>query len=385
MNKKQLFIIYFVFYVLNTSALLFLCAMMQEQIYSYNQLYNFTQKIFEAIGCPQPQAVTATRVLLSADLRGIDSHGIARLSGYVRLWEAKRVNATPLLKIIHETPSTAVVDADSALGLVAGPFAMEVAIEKAKNVGTGWVSVQNSNHYGIAAAHAMMALENDMIGISMTNASPLVAPTFSIQKMLGTNPICVAVPAGDQPPFVADLATTTAANGKLEILQRKNEDAPIGWVQDADGNSSTDANILKKGGALLPLGGDREHGSHKGYALGAVVDIFSALLSGANYAPWVPPFPAYVPMPEKQPGKGIGHFFGAMRVDAFRPAADFKKDMDDWILGFKNAKPLGQQKVLVPGDPEREMERLRREKGIPLLPAVIEDMKNLGEKFGVNL
>ncbi|HRN49013.1 MAG TPA: Ldh family oxidoreductase, partial [Niabella sp.] len=104
MNKKQLFIIYFVFYVLNTSALLFLCAMMQEQIYSYNQLYNFTQKIFEAIGCPQPQAVTATRVLLSADLRGIDSHGIARLSGYVRLWEAKRVNATPLLKIIHETP-----------------------------------------------------------------------------------------------------------------------------------------------------------------------------------------------------------------------------------------------------------------------------------------
>ncbi len=279
--------------------------MMQEQIFSYNQLYNFTQNIFEAIGCPQSQAVTATRVLLSADLRGVDSHGIARLSGYVRLWEAKRVNATPVLKIIHETPSTAVVDADSALGLVAGPLAMEIAIEKAKNVGTGWVSVQNSNHYGIAAAHAMMALKNDMIGISMTNASPLVAPTFSIQKMLGTNPICVAVPAGDQPPFVADLATTTAANGKLEILQRKNKDAPLGWVQDAEGNASTDANILKKGGALLPLGGDREHGSHKGYALGAVVDIFSALLSGANYAPWVPPFPAYVPMPEKQPGKGM--------------------------------------------------------------------------------
>jgi len=360
--------------------------MMQEQIFSYNQLYNFTQNIFEAIGCPQSQAVTATRVLLSADLRGVDSHGIARLSGYVRLWEAKRVNATPVLKIIHETPSTAVVDADSALGLVAGPLAMEIAIEKAKNVGTGWVSVQNSNHYGIAAAHAMMALKNDMIGISMTNASPLVAPTFSIQKMLGTNPICVAVPAGDQPPFVADLATTTAANGKLEILQRKNKDAPLGWVQDAEGNASTDANILKKGGALLPLGGDREHGSHKGYALGAVVDIFSALLSGANYAPWVPPFPAYVPMPEKQPGKGIGHFFGAMRIDAFRPAAAFKKDMDDWILGFKNAKPFSeQQKVLVPGDPEREMEIIRKEKGIPLLPAVIEDMKNLSEKFGVNL
>lgn len=167
-------------------------------------------------------ADTATKALLSADLRGIDSHGVARLSGYVRLWEATRVNATPDIKIIHETPSTAVVDGDSGLGLVVAPFAMQIAIEKAKQVGTGWVSVQNSNHFGIAAHHAMMALENDMIGIAMTNASPLVAPTFSIDKMLGTDPICVAAPAGIEPAFVADLATTTAANGKLEILQRKN-------------------------------------------------------------------------------------------------------------------------------------------------------------------
>src|SRR5258707_14700624 len=150
-----------------------------------------------------------------------------------------------------------------------------------------------------------------MIVIVMTNASSTVAPTFSFEKMLGTNPICVAVPAGEEPPFVADLATTTAANGKLEILQRKNEAAPLGWIQDKDGNPSTDPHELKKGGALLPLGSDREHGSNKGYALGAIVDIFSALLSGANYAPWVPPFPAYVPMPAQQPGKGIGHFLGA--------------------------------------------------------------------------
>lgn len=355
---------------------------MQTKTISYQTLLDFTINILLKTGCSPTDAQTAAKVLLLADLRGIDSHGVARLSGYVRLWEAKRVNTSPHIKIIHETPSTAVVDGDSGLGLVVAPFAMLVAIEKAKNVGTGWVSVQNSNHYGIAAAHAMMALDEDMIGISMTNASPLVAPTFSISKMLGTNPICVAAPAGQQPPFVADLATTTAANGKLEILQRLNKNTPSGWVQDAEGQSSTDATILKKGGALLPLGGDREHGSHKGYALGAIVDLFSALLSGANYAPWVPPFPAYVPMPARQPGKGIGHFFGAMRVDAFRPKEDFKRDMDDWISGFRNATPAhGFEKVLIPGDPEREMQTVRLANGIPLLDSVVEDLNVLADRL----
>lgn len=359
---------------------------MPEKTYSYQQLSDFTKAVFEKIGCSPEHADTATKALLSADVRGIDSHGVARLSGYVRLWEAKRVNATPAIKIIHETPSTAVVDGDSGLGLVIAPFAMQIAIEKAKQVGTGWVSVQNSNHFGIAAHHAMMALEHDMMGIAMTNASPLVAPTFSIDKMLGTNPICVAAPAGKEPAFVADLATTTAANGKLEILQRKSLDTPTGWVQDAEGNSSNDPHILKKGGALLPLGGDRDHGSHKGYALGAVVDIFSALLSGANYAPWVPPFPAYVPMPAQQPGKGIGHFLGAMRIDAFRPADDFKKDMDHWIQGFRSCRTVpGQEKVLVPGDPEREYEAERMNNGIPLLASVVTDLTTLADKFSISL
>jgi LDH2 family malate/lactate/ureidoglycolate dehydrogenase len=245
--------------------------------------------------------------------------------------------------------------------------------------------VQNSNHFGIAAHHAMMALQYDMIGIAMTNASPLVAPTFSIDRMLGTNPICVAAPAGNEPPFVADLATTTAANGKLEILQRKNMEAPSGWIQDKDGNPSTDPHELKKGGALLPLGGDREHGSNKGYALGAVVDIFSALLSGANYAPWVPPFPAYLAMPAEQPGKGIGHFFGAMRIDAFRPANEFKQHMDKWIGGFRKAKTIAcEEKVLIPGDPEREMETERMQNGIPLLDSVFNDLKELAESFDIS-
>ncbi|OQP62072.1 malate dehydrogenase [Niastella vici] len=359
---------------------------MAEKIYSYQHLFNFTNQVFQQIGCPAEQAELAAEVLLSADLRGIDSHGVARLSGYVRLWEAKRVNATPNIRIIHETPSTAVVDGDSGLGLVVAPFAMQVAIEKAKKAGTGWVSVQNSNHFGIAGYHAMMALEYEMIGMAMTNASPLVSPTFSTERLLGTNPICVSIPAGEEPAFVADLATTTAANGKLEILQRKNQEAPLGWIQDKEGNPSTNAHELKTGGALLPLGGDREHGSHKGYALGAVVDIFSAVLSGANYGPWVPPFPAYVPMPTGMPGKGIGHFFGAMRVDAFRPAADFKHHMDNWIRRFRSAKTVaGEEKVLIPGDPEREMEALRMKEGIPLLDAVVTDLSAVGERFGVKL
>lgn len=359
---------------------------MSSTLFSYEQLHRFAREIFVKIGCNEEDAALATNVLLSADLRGIDSHGIARLSGYVRLWDAKRVNPCPAIKIIHETPSTATVDGDSGLGLVVAPKAMQIAIDKAKNVGTGWVSVQNSNHFGIAGYHSMMALEQDMIGICMTNASPLVAPTFSVERLLGTNPICVAVPAGTQPPFVADLATTTAANGKLEILQRKNGVAPLGWIQDKGGKASTDPHELKAGGALLPLGGDREHGSHKGYALGAIVDIFSAVLSGANYGPWVPPFPAYVPMPTNMPGKGIGHFFGAMRIDAFRPADEFKQHMDQWIDRFRTAKTAeGFDRVLIPGDPEREMEKIRMEKGIPLLGPVVDDLAYLSEKFGVEL
>jgi L-2-hydroxycarboxylate dehydrogenase (NAD+) len=355
-----------------------------EKNITYPYLFDFTEQVFLKIGCTPEHAKLATETLISADLRGIDSHGVARLSGYIRLWEAKRINAIPDIKVSHETPSTAVVDGDSGLGLVVGNYAMDVAIKKAEAVGTGWVSVCNSNHFGIAAHHAMKALERDMVGIVMTNASALVAPTFSRERMLGTNPICVAVPAGSEPPFVADLATTTAANGKLEILQRTGKDAPLGWIQDSMGQPVSDSHALKTGGALLPLGGDREHGSHKGYALGAIVDIFSGVLSGANFGPWVPPFPAYVPMPENQPGKGIGHFIGAMRIDAFRAASAFKKDMDLWISRFRQAAPVNADiPVVIPGDPERLMSVKRMKEGIPLLPVVLEDLQSLADKFKI--
>jgi LDH2 family malate/lactate/ureidoglycolate dehydrogenase len=355
-----------------------------DRFFSFDELFDFTEQVFLKIGCPAADAKLAAETLLSADLRGVDSHGVARLSGYVRLWKAKRINANPKIEIVHERPGTAVVDGDSGLGLVVAPKAMQIAIDKGLVTGAGYVSVRNSNHFGIAGVHAMMALQHDMIGMAMTNASALVAPTFSKQRMLGTNPIAVAIPAGTEQPFVADFATTTASNGKLEILQRKDQPAPIGWVQTAEGQPSRHAHALKDGGALLPLGGSREGASHKGYMLGSIVDIFSGVLSGANYGPWVPPFPAYVPMPEHMPGKGIGHFFGAMRIDGFREAGDFKKDMDQWIRAFRNAKPVnGHDAVVIPGDPEREYEKERSAHGIPLNELVVEDLKDLAKRLSL--
>lgn len=355
-------------------------------MYTYERLRTFAEQVFLKMGHSAEDAVLAANVLLSADLRGVDSHGVARLIGYVRLWDVDRVNARPNVEIVHETPSTAVVDGDKGLGLVVAPKAMEIAIEKAKVAGTGWVSVKNSNHYGIAGYHAMMALEHDMIGMSMTNASPLVSPTFSKSRLLGTNPIAVAVPADKEPPFVGDMATTTAANGKLEILQRKQAKVPSGWVQDENGSISDDPYSVKNGGALLPLGGDREHGSHKGYILGSVVDIFSAVLSGANYGPWAPPFVSFLEPPSDPVGEGLGHFMGAMRVDAFRPAADFKKHMDKWLNTFRSAEPaVGQEKVLIPGDPERALEKERKKEGIPLLEPVVKDLNSLADRFGIEL
>ncbi len=351
---------------------------------SHDELFQFAKAILESAGCSEKEARKSAEVLLSADLRGVDSHGVARLSGYIRLIDKERVNITPKVKIVHETPSTGVIDGDSGLGLVVGPQAMKLAIDKAKIAGSGWVSVRNSNHYGIAGYYAMMALEEDCIGIAMTNASPLVAPTFSKERLLGTNPIAVAIPADKEPPFVLDMATTTAANGKLEILQRKEAQMPSGWAQDAEGQITTDPFGVQKGGALLPLGGDREHGSHKGYGLSSVVDIFSAVLSGANYGPWVPPFVAFLDPPSDPVGKGIGHFFGALRIDAFRPAGEFKAHMDNWITRFRAAKPIMEgHQVLIPGDPERKMDRERRASGIPLVDKVVADLKELGERFDV--
>lgn len=336
------------------------------------------------MGCSDEHAELATDVLIRSDLRGIDSHGVARLSGYVRLWEKNRINATPNIRIVHETPTTATVDGDAGLGLVVAPFAMKVAIEKAEKYGSGWVSVKNSNHFGIAGYHALMAVDKDMIGISMTNASPLVAPTYANERLLGTNPMCYAFPAGKYPPVIVDMATSAAANGKLEIAQRANKPVPEGWVQDKNGKHSIDPNELKGGGSLLPLGSDKDHGSHKGYGLSATVDILSAVLSGANYGPWVPPFVAFLEPSANPVGEGLGHFLGAMRVDGFRPAEEFKNHLDNWVERFKNAETVDpDKKVIIPGEPEHEFEQERKVSGIPLIDVVVNDLNELAEKLGI--
>ncbi|GLU51889.1 Ldh family oxidoreductase [Dyadobacter frigoris] len=353
-------------------------------MYQAEYLKHFIEEVFLAIGCSAEEAALASTVLISADLRGVDSHGIARLAGYVRLYDNGRLNPTPDVKVVYETPSTAVVDGDRGLGLVVAPKAMEIAMEKAEKVGSGWVSVRNSNHFGIAGYHAMLALQKDMIGWTMTNAAPLVTPTFSLDKLLGTNPLAVAVPAFEEPAFVADFASTAVAYGKFEILQRKGLPAPLGWAQDSEGNPTTDSNAVKSGGGLLPLGSDREHGSHKGYGLGAIVDIFSGVLSGANFGPWVPPFATAGFMSANEGvGLGTGHFLGAMRVDGFRPADEFKHDMDKWIRAFRGARAVEGKSVIIPGDPEREMEAIRSVEGISLLPPVVESLSELAKRFNI--
>jgi L-2-hydroxycarboxylate dehydrogenase (NAD+) len=353
-------------------------------MYSVKYLFELTRDIFMKMGCPGPDAEKIADVFLAAELRGLPSHGMIRIKDYYQLWKANRINVKPNIHVVHETPSTAVVDGDGAVGMVAATRSMEIAIEKAFHVGTGWVSTRNSNHYGIAGYYSMMALKHDMIGLCMTNANPLVAPTFSISPMLGTNPIAVAIPAGQQPSFVADFATTPIARGKLAVAEKKGEKVPFGFVQDHEGNPTNDPAILKAGGSMLTLGGDYEHGSHKGYCMSAIVDIFSAVFSGANFGPFVPPSVAYLPVLDTKVGEGTGHFFGAMRIDGFQPAEKFKASMDKWIETFRNAKPAkGREKVLIPGDIEREKEMKIRAEGISILPAIAKEMKEIADELGV--
>lgn len=352
--------------------------------YKHKEVKDLCISVFLAIGFSEEHAEMAADVLTRAELRGIPSHGIMRLNDYVRLWKEGRLNATPNIRILHETPSTALLDGDRGAGLVVGQIAMKYAIEKAKQVGTGWVAVNNSNHYGIAGYHGMLALEHDMIGITMTNANPSVAPTHSVETLLGTNPIAMVVPADKQPPFVADFATSPVARGKIVIAMKKGEKLPFGFVQDKHGNPSTDPNVLKDGGALVPLGCDSVHGSHKGYCLGAMVDILSGVLPGASFGPWVPPISSYQGVKDDMPGVGTGHFFGALRIDAFQPAEQFKKKIDHWIERFRSSQTVvGKERVLIPGDPERENEERFMKNGIPLVPEIVQEIAELCEKLSI--
>jgi LDH2 family malate/lactate/ureidoglycolate dehydrogenase len=356
----------------------------QTTLIPAQQLTEFTIKVFLHFGVSKADAEQAADVLSLSDLRGIDSHGVARLHTYFDMFSLGRINPKPNISIVRERKSVCTVDGDNGLGLVVGPKANQIAIDKADAHGSGWVSVCNTNHYGIASYYSFKALERDMIGWSMTNTTKLVAPLWGAERMLGTNPISIAFPGLINKPIVIDLATSAAAYGKIEIAKRKGKKIPKGWIINKDGDMTDQPADMIEGGALLPLGSERDLGGHKGYALSAMVDILTSVLSGANWGPFAPPFALRQEIPSRSVGKGIGHFFGAMQIDGFMDVTEFKKRIDEWIEVFRNTKPVkGQPAVLIPGDPEHEAEVIRRREGIPLIPAVINDLKDISKQTGI--
>ncbi|MEM6314071.1 MAG: Ldh family oxidoreductase, partial [Planctomycetota bacterium] len=328
-------------------------------------------------------------VLAASDLRGIETHGVARLHTYFDMLQLGRINPTPTLSIVRENKTCATVDGDNGLGLVVGPKANRIAMDKADDVGSGWVSVCNTNHYGIAGYYVLEALKRDLIGWSMTNTTKLVAPLWGKARMTGTNPIAIGFPGGETPDIVVDLATCAAAYGKIEMARRRGEEVPMGWLQDNAGDESPNPNDMVDGGALLPLGSRREHGGHKGWALAVAVDIFTCVLSGANWGPWAPPFALRQEVPEKSVGKGIGHFFGAMRLDGFIDPDEFKAQIDDYrrtmtaTPATQAATDHGHDGVLLPGDPERFAEADRRANGVPLILPVVEELRDISKQTGI--
>jgi L-2-hydroxycarboxylate dehydrogenase (NAD+) len=356
----------------------------ESYIFPIGTLKDFSTAVFMHFGVPKTDAQLAAEVLAKSDLRGIDSHGVARLHTYFEMLELGRINPKPKIKIVRERASVATVDGDNGLGLVVGSKANEIAMDKAEQHGSGWVSVCNTNHFGIAGYYVLKALEKDLIGWAMTNSTKLVAPLWGAERMLGTNPIAIAFPGYREPPIVIDMATSAVAYGKIEIALRKKERIPKGWIIDKDGRDTTDPQDMIDGGAQLPLGSEREMGGHKGYALASMVDILCCILSGANWGPFAPPFALRQEIPVRSVGKGIGHFFGAMQIDGFIDKDEFKKQIDQWIHVFRNTKPApGTNGPLIPGDPERESEAIRSKEGIPLIKPVVDDLLDISRKTGV--
>src|SRR4029077_16484937 len=356
----------------------------ETKVFSIEALREFCTRVFLHFGVPKDDAMQAAEVLASADLRGIDSHGVARLHSYFDMLGEGRINPKPEIKVVRSTLSTATVDGDNGLGLVVGPQANRIAMDMAEKAGSGWVSVRNTTHYGIAGYYVLKALERDLIGWAMTNSTMLVAPLWGAERMLGTNPIAIAFPGKDEPPIVIDMATCAAAYGKIEMGRRRGQPIPEGGGIDHQGRGTPNPDDIVAGGALLPLGSDRERGGHKGYGLGVMVDVLCGVLSGANWGPFTPPFALRQEIPARSVGKGIGHFFGAMRIDGFMDVNEFKKRIDEWIEVVRNTKPVkGQKAVLIPGDPEHEEEAIRRKSGIPLLQPVIDDLINISKHTGI--
>ena len=341
---------------------------------NHEKLIRFVSRSFEKLGVPASDAEIAANVLVASDLRGVDTHGVIRFNPhawYVKWLRDGAMTAKPNIRVVTESASTALLDADNGMGMVAGHRAMAMAIAKAKGSGVGIVSVRNSRHYGMSAYYSMLALPHDMIGIAMTNASRQVVPTFGRDARFGTNPICFAVPAKDDRPFVLDMATNTAAAGKLELAVRLGKPIPTGWALNENAEPTTDPKVAQQARRLLPLGGSRESGSHKGYGLGILVEILCGVLSGTITA-----------LNSNQEPRG--HFFGAIDPATFRPVAEFKADMDRLIRELKSTPPVeGESRVYVAGEIEFETAEERSERGIPLHSSVLKGLREVSEQVGV--
>lgn len=343
--------------------------------------------VFARLGVPEEDAWIVADNLVAADLRGVHSHGVARLERYVKGIRDGLIQPRTNCTVIAETAATATLDAHDGLGQVAAKNAMDLAIAKAAKAGACFVTVRNSNHYGIAGYYALMALEHDMIGISMTNSAPLVVPTFGRMIAVGTNPISVAAPTDSEWPFVLDMATSTVPRGKVEVYNRKEKTMPTGWASDETGRSTGNAgmvleNLIKRrGGGLLPLGGEGEElGGHKGYGLSLMIDVLSGVLSGGAFG-------IHQSEPDKdgkpQPAN-VCHLLGALDLKGFGDPAEFKKRLDQYLRELKDSpKAEGQDRIYVAGEREFETIDQYKKTGVPIHPKSVGTMRYIAGELGV--
>lgn len=345
-----------------------------------SDLMDFVHRYMTKLGVSKEDAEIVGKVLICADIRGIESHGLHRMGSYYGNRISKGyINPDTPYRVVSETNTTALIDGGNGLGQVVSYHAMNMAIGKAGTHGVGVITVNNSNHFGIAGYYAMRALDHNMIGICMTNSQPLVAPTYGKTAILGTNPISMAVPCGEKHPYVLDMATSAVAYGKIQVYEKKKEKIPIGWGIDEEGLVTNDPSKIKPGGhgALLPLGGMDITAGYKGYGLALLVEILCSALSGGNFL-------TRVGGPARPEPTGVSHFFMAINIEAFRPVFDFKAQMDE-MIGLLKSSPLaaGWGEILVAGEKEFEAASFNARHGIPLIAPIVEDLKREGEKIGV--
>jgi LDH2 family malate/lactate/ureidoglycolate dehydrogenase len=328
--------------------------------------------ISRALGAPEADAQRCAETLVWADLRGVDSHGVSNMMPvYVVLIQKGEVNPAPVMRIVREAPATATVDSDRGLGLTIGPQAMALAMEKAESCGVGAVTVTNARHFGAAGYHAALALERDMIGVALTMGGLQVVPTYGAEPRVGLNPIALAAPARHEAPFLFDASMSSVAANKVHFAKRLGLPVPAGWIAKMDGTPIMEEVPVPEEFLMLPLGGTREIGSHKGYGLAAAVDILSGILGGD-------------PPGFRREFWDASHHFVAYRIDAFTDPERFKDEMDTFLRGLREARPApGEKRVLYPGLPEHEVEQDRRERGIPYHPDVVDWFRRTAAELGV--